>query len=143
MPFDAIGFPAEVKAQPVVTSPETTRFLPALWRAFRRRIHDVYGRSEVNVTVAMIEDARALIAEESQWIQGHYLRNGRRCAMGALQEAGRHYRRSVRRDASAELLKMAWIRGHHSVESMNDNATHGEVLKAFDAAVAGVRARRG
>ena len=64
-----------------------------------------------------------------------------------MRNAGRRrpgspFRGAARREASAELLKVAQARGHHCVESMNDNISHREVLGAFDAAVAGIIARR-
>ena len=63
----------------------------------------------------------------------------RRCAMGALQDAGRHYRRRVRLDAAAVLTNVARSQGFSSVEQMNDTVTHADVLAAFDLAI--MRAR--
>ncbi|CAH2601074.1 conserved protein of unknown function [Rhodovastum atsumiense] len=139
MPFDAVGFSSEAKVQ---NPPAPSSRLRALWQAFQRGVRRASDRGDLVASIAMLEEARTLIEDEDRWIQGRYLKNGRRCAMGALQEAGRHYRRGVRRDAVTELLKVARIRGHHSIESMNDNISHREVVVAFDTAIAGIVARR-
>lgn len=136
MPFDAMGLPPDAAA------PETPHPLRAFVRALQRRVGRASGLRNQRESVAVLEAARALIETEDRWMQGFYFKFGRRCAMGALQEAGRHFRGPARRDASAELLKIAQARGHHCIESMNDHITHREVLGAFDAAVAGIIARR-
>ncbi len=138
MPFDTVGFPID----------QTTRLpgvpnwsLRGVWRSLRQRLRDVSGRHHPGATVTLLSEARALIADESRWMQGAYVRDGRRCAMGALQAVGRSAGRGVRRDAAGALLQVAGLHGHHSVESMNDSVSHAEVLAMFDAAI--VRAELG
>ena len=90
-------------------------------------------------TLIVLREARALISDEAQWVQGVYERDGRHCAIGAVQAAGRGHWRGVRREAASELLHVARLHGHHSVESMNDSLTHPEVLAMFDTAIARVQ----
>ena len=130
MPFDAVGFPIDQVARGANWS------WGKVWRGLRARLRDAVGRSEPEATVAMLRQARALIGEPGRWMQGAYERGGRRCAMGALHAAGRNARRVARRDAADALLAVAGLHGHHSVESMNDSATHAEVLAMFDTAIA-------
>lgn len=134
MPFDAVGFPTDhaAKGQP---APVTLR---GAWRSFRDRLRDASGRHQPGVTATVLREARSLISDKSSWVQGAYERAGRRCAMGALQAVGRNYWRAARRDAAAELLHVARMHGHHSVESMNNSLTHPEVLTMFDTAIARV-----
>lgn len=132
MPFDAVGFPTSAAATPPEASPW---FLRRLWRGFRVRLREVSEHHQHGATVALPREARALISDEAQWVQGVYERDGRRCAMGALQEAGRGTWRTVRRDAAGALERIARGSGHHSVESLNDSVSHAEVLAMFDAAI--------
>jgi hypothetical protein len=132
MPFDAVGFPSGHDAK----APDTPKWLPrSLWRSLLGRLRDVSDHHQHGATVAVLRDARAMISDEAQWVQGIYERDGRRCAMGALQAAGRGYWRAVRRDAAGALEQVARLNGHHSVESMNDSVSHTEVLAMFDAAI--------
>jgi hypothetical protein len=130
MPFDAVGFPTDLSSRS-----GRGRFFVGLWHAFRARLRDTSGRSQPALTAGLLREARDLIADEAHWMQGAYERGGRRCAIGAVQAAGRSYGRNVRRDAAGALLSVANLHGHHSVESMNDSLTHAEVLAAFGAAI--------
>ena len=132
MPFDSVGFPVDQTAS-AAGAPWWS--FGGVWRGLRGRMRDASGRSQPVATVTVLREARALIADEAHWVQGAYERDGRRCAMGALQAAGRTYWRGVRRDAASELLVVARLHGHHSVESMNDSLTHPEVLAMFDTAI--------
>jgi hypothetical protein len=138
MPFDAVGFPSGSVAAAPGASPRSLR---GVWRGFRDRLRDASGRSHPVATAALLRAARSLIADEASWMQGAYEWDGRRCAMGALQAAGRTSWRAERRDAAAALLEVARLHGHHSVESLNDSVSHGEMLAMFDAAI--VRAELG
>jgi hypothetical protein len=129
MPFDAVGFPIDQTA----TAPAAPTWS---LRAFLRGLRDVTRRHQPDVTIAVLCEARALISEEAHWAQGVYERDGRRCAMGALQAVGRGYWRGVRRKAAVELLNVVRQQGYHSVEAMNDSLTHREVLAVFDGAIA-------
>ncbi len=132
MPFDAVGFPIDAAAK-VPDAP--TGVVGRLWRGLRARLREVSDDHQRGAVVAVLRDARALISDEAAWVQGVYERDGRRCAMGALQEAGRGTWRVVRRDAAAALEAVARLNGHHAVESMNDSVGHAEVLAMFDAAM--------
>jgi len=136
MPFDAIDFSKEAEARLADSAPASS---DSVWRAFLRRVQDTVGRSQPGATVALLNDARDMLASERLWIQGRYVMGNRRCAMGALQDAGRQYRRRVRLEAAAVLTNVARSHGFSSVEQMNDTVTHGEVLAAFDLAVARAR----
>ena len=132
MPFDAVGFPSEHAAP----APAAPRWFPRnLWRGLLGRLRDVSDHHQHGAAMTVLREARAMISDESQWVQGIYERDGRRCAMGALQAAGRTYRRAVRRDAAGALEQVARLNGHHSVESMNDSVSHTEVLAMFDVAI--------
>ena len=135
MPFDAIGFTSEQTTRTPGAPPWSLR---RVWYGFRDRMRHVSGRSQPEATLMVLREARALIGEESRWVQGVYERDGRHCAMGALQAVGRGHWRGVRREAATELLHVARLHGHHSVESMNDSLTHSEVLAMFDTAIARV-----
>jgi hypothetical protein len=136
MPFDAVDFSKEAEARHAATSPTSLR---SVWRALLQRVHDTVGRTQPGATVALLNDAREMLESERLWIQGRYVMGNRRCAMGALQDAGRQYRRRVRLDAAAVLTNVARSHGFSSVEQMNDTVTHGEVLAAFDLAVTRAR----
>lgn len=132
MPFDAVGFPISKGAK----GPDAPGWsLRKGWRGLLDRLREVSDQHQHGATVAMLREARALISDEMQWVQGVYERDGRRCAMGALQAAGRTYWRAARRDAAGALEQVARLNGHHSVESMNDSVSHAEVLAMFDTAI--------
>jgi len=136
MPFDAIGFPSD-QATPALAAPSWS--LRGMWTSFRDRVRRVSGRTQPGATLIVLREARALISDEAQWVQGVYERDGRHCAIGAVQAVGRGHWRGVRREAASELLHVARLHGHHSVESMNDSLTHAEVLAMFDTAIARVQ----
>ena len=139
MPFDAVGFPIHHAANgpgAPPRSPAPTWSLGIAWRGLLGRLREVSDHPSHGATGSVLREARALISDEALWVQGVYERDGRRCAMGALQAAGRTYWRTARRDAATALEQVARLNGHHSVESMNDSVTHAEVLAMFDAAIA-------
>ena len=131
MPLDSVGFLLDHAAK----HPRSPWSVRNLWRGLRSRLRDVSGRGHPAITALVLREAQALISDELRWVQGAYERDGRRCAMGALQAAGRGYSRAVRRDAAGELLLVARLHGHHSVESMNDSLTHAEVMAMFETAI--------
>lgn len=94
-------------------------------------------------TVQVLRLARTLIEDERHWIQRRYeTLDGRRCAVGALRSAGRLLAlRSLNLDAHNMLLEVAVGRGFTDVEKMNDHSTHGQVVSAFDIAIARAQAR--
>lgn len=94
-------------------------------------------------TVQLLTIARALIADEENWVQGRYETiDGRRCAVGALRVASRLMGvRTPPRDATGMLLSVANGRGFNDIEKMNDRSTHSQVLTAFDEAISRAQAR--
>jgi hypothetical protein len=119
-----------------------SRFCPGL----RPGIDDASAPSlpiDRNEAVArLLLDAKALIADPDHWLQGKYQWfRGRRCAIGALRAAARRLNdRSLTWSAHALLIRVANDRRFTTVEGMNDHSSHGEVLRAFDEAVAMARA---
>jgi hypothetical protein len=93
--------------------------------------------------VQVLSLARTLIEDERHWIQRRYeTLDGRRCAVGALRSAGRLLTaRSLNVDAHNLLLEVAIGRGFTDIEKMNDHSTHGQVVSAFDIAIARAQAR--
>ena len=94
-------------------------------------------------TVQVLKLARTLIEDERHWIQRRYeTLDGRRCAVGALRSAGRLLTaRSLNIDAHNLLLEVAIGRGFTDIEKMNDHSTHGQIVSAFDVAIARAQAR--
>lgn len=86
----------------------------------------------------LLTDARALIGERGHWVQGTYRGfRGQRCAVGALCAAARRIGDvRVLQSAHALLLRVADSRCFYTVESMNDQSTHADVVRAFDEAIA-------
>ncbi|MBE7157087.1 MAG: hypothetical protein INR62_01405 [Rhodospirillales bacterium] len=87
----------------------------------------------------LLRVARTLITEESAWTKGAYsMPDGRRCAIGALRAATdwRPRRQMEKWRAHRCLLDVAQASGYPSVERMNDQVSHADMLAAFDAAIA-------
>ena len=105
------------------------------------RLHALLNpRTKESRVVALLEQARAMIKDERNWVQGHYVMGDRHCAMGALKAAGNHYSRRVRLAANALLTTVARENGFSSVEQMNDTVTHDEVLaRLFEPALTAAR----
>ena len=93
--------------------------------------------------VRVLRLARTLIEDERHWIQRRYeTRDGRRCAVGALRSAGWLLAlRSLNNEAHNLLLEVAVGRGFTDIEKLNDRSTHGQVVSAFDSAIARAAAR--
>ncbi|HET6183947.1 MAG TPA: hypothetical protein VFA03_10185 [Acetobacteraceae bacterium] len=155
MPFDGREFSGTVIAPPAPTAPSdpslwervrsaTKSFLPRLKAlpALRSFSPDPAVPNEV-ATVQLLTIARALIADEENWVQGRYETiDGRRCAVGALRVASRLMGvRTPPREATGMLLSVANGRGFNDIEKMNDRSTHAQVLSAFDEAIARAQAR--
>jgi hypothetical protein len=94
------------------------------------------------VTVQVLSLARTLIEDERHWIQRRYeTLDGRRCAVGALRSATRLLAlRKVNGEAHTLLMEVAEGRGFSDIEKMNDHSTHGQVVSAFDVAIARAQA---
>ena len=94
-------------------------------------------------TVQVLRLARSLIEDERHWIQRRYeTLDGRRCAVGALRCATRLMAlRSLHSDAHSLLLEVAVGRGFTDIEKMNDHSSHGQVVAAFDTAIARAQVR--
>jgi len=66
----------------------------------------------------------------------------RRCAVGALRSAARLLTlHSLNIEAHNLLLEVAVERGFTDIEKMNDHSMHGQVVSAFDIAIARAQAR--
>jgi hypothetical protein len=99
-----------------------------------------YPGNPEDARVRLLTLGRELIAVEGNWVRHCYETiGGRRCAVGALRAAARFTGLRLG-EAQAILLAVAWERGFADVETMNDKATHGQVLSAFDDAIARARA---
>jgi hypothetical protein len=94
-------------------------------------------------TVQVLSLARTLIEDERHWIQRRYeTLDGRRCAVGAVRSATRLLAlRSLNTEAHNLLTEVAAGRGFSDIEKMNDHSTHGQVVSAFDVAIARAQAR--
>jgi hypothetical protein len=135
MPFDSADF--LIKRAPA--QPWHRRLRAAVARALRP------SRWPEPVDLAVLrvlEEARGLIEQREDWVQGRYETfGGERCAVGAVRAAaGLLDYREAGVAAQALLAAIAVQRGYRSVEALNDHSPHGHVLAAFDAAIA--RARR-
>ncbi len=155
MPFDGREFTGATIVPPAPAVPQT----PTLWDRVRVATQSFLPRlralpplrsfspdpavpTEV-ATVQLLTIARALIADEENWVQGRYETiDGRRCAVGALRVASRLMGvRTPPRDATGVLLTVANGRGFNDIEKMNDRSTHAQVLSAFDEAITRANAR--
>ncbi len=145
MPFDTEPSTTSPETVHATTSPcsdasDTARPAPSTRFGWLGRIigraRDTRKANRTARAITLLRNARALIADEKDWIQGVYERDGRRCAIGALMAASRKTDRTTRRLANERLLRVAREVGYHSVESMNDSSSHKEVLAMFDAAIA-------
>jgi hypothetical protein len=155
MPFDGNEF----VATPVQAGTlQTGTLRPGVWTLLRRasqRLRPVArtaplelpgaspGTSPAAATVQVLRLARTLIEDERHWIQRRYeTLDGRRCAVGALRSAGRLLAlRGLNNEAHNLLLEVAGARGFTDIEKMNDHSTHGQVVSAFDMAIARAQAR--
>jgi hypothetical protein len=144
MPFDNAEAP--LSAAPAAGRRRGLR----LWRLLARGVrepapfrHDV--RSHAIMTQRLLEEARQVIAARERWTQGVYESAERAyCAIGALRAAGRRFgdEAAAAQGTAHELLRsVAQQRGFLSVERMNDRSAHGEILAAFDEAIAAARRR--
>jgi hypothetical protein len=150
MPFDG----SELIATPFRTGP----IQPGVWGLLQRAIGRIRpgakglplefpgslpADSPDRSTVQVLRLARTLIEDERHWIQRRYeTLDGRRCAVGALRSAGRLLAlRSLNNEAHNLLLEVAVGRGFTDIEKMNDHSTHGQVVSAFDAAIARAETR--
>jgi len=146
MPFDGMNFELLDEIEIGVARPSRVfgwrHWLKVigLWRA-PEPLEPLDQPGEV---VRLLAEARELIAEDDRWAQGAFWRYpNRRCAMGALRFVARKRNDlDVAASAYSALVKVARSRGYLSVERMNDNSSHGEVLTAFDEAIQTVRDRR-
>ncbi len=156
MPFDGREFTGATIIPPAPASPQS----PTVWERVRVATKSFFPRltalpplrsfspdpalpTEV-ATVQLLSIARALIADEENWVQGRYETiDGRRCAVGALRVASRLMGvRTPPRDATGMLLTVANGRGFNDIEKMNDRSTHAQVLTAFDEAITRAQARQ-
>ena len=142
MPFDGTqfhAFPVSVR-KPWYHRLRALVGVPSEETPFLRVIAPVETESGV---IQLLETARRMIEDPAQWVQGSYNSWGRRhCAVGAMRAAAREINASSQRlRAHAFLLDVARKRGFTNVERMNDRSTHGEVLAAFDEAIAAGRRR--
>ncbi len=158
MPFDGREFSTSTTFVP--PAPEFPQSSQTLWERVRVATQSFLPRlralpplrsfspepvlpNEV-ATVQLLTIARALIADEENWVQGRYETiDGRRCAVGALRVASRLMGvRTPPREATGMLLTVANGRGFNDIEKMNDRSTHAQVLSAFDEAISRAQTRQ-
>ena len=142
MPFDGNEFFAKVG------SPGPVGGKPSIWILLQERIKAWLAPAPARLdpspdllTVQLLATARSLIADELNWVQHDYeTRDGRFCAVGALRYAARFLGPpGTMNPASRLLLSVARERGFSKIEKMNDRSSHGQVLAAFDEAIARVK----
>ncbi len=87
--------------------------------------------------VALLTQARALVADETHWVQGRYATTDHRyCAIGAVRAAARGtFGWYTSRETQRLLHREAGCAGYPTMESLNDHSTHRQVLATFDAAI--------
>src|SRR6185312_15877511 len=136
MPFDGTNF---LSGQSVPGPGAWLRVLPSrLLRAVLFRM----APDPLNIaTLRVLEEARDLIAEREDWVQGSYeTYQGARCAVGALRLAADFLDYAPAGEAAHALLaRIARERGYGSIEALNDHSRHEVVLALFDAAIAALR----
>jgi hypothetical protein len=140
MPFDGGGF---IRATPDPTPPRPS-WLARLISALRGRARQPSPPPVLDDAVLrVLEEARGLIERREDWTQGtlETLR-GERCAVGAVRIAADFLDyEAPGRLALSLLARVAASRGFTSIEAMNDRSRHGQVLAAFDEAIAAARFR--
>lgn len=153
MPLDGVQFPLTVAEKQRRTWGRNRRLsqgMRRIWNilVYRRAPLQLWAPGDVVVpsellVVQILCAARATIELEETWIRGRYRTTGgrRHCAVGALRSAARLIRDPEAYAAARELLRTeASARGFNSIELMNDRSYHGQVLSAFDNAIAQARA---
>jgi hypothetical protein len=139
MPFDSAGF--RIAAPPKA---ERRRGVSAfLARAWRIAFFAAPPEPPEIAVLRVLEEARGLIEEPQDWVQGRYqTMRGERCAIGALRASAALLALPEAGDAAHRLLaEAATAQGFRAVEAMNDHSRHGAVLEAFDRAIAAARQR--
>jgi hypothetical protein len=140
MPFDS----AEFYASPVRARQPRYHRLRALLRLPSQDapLLRVAAPAEPEIgVVQLLETAKRMIENPGHWVKGSYATSrGRHCAVGALRAAASGLSASsTLPHAHAFLLEVAGRRGFETVERMNDRSMHGEVMAAFDEAIAAAR----
>jgi len=150
MPFDGSEFVAtqdqQAPARPglwALLRQAGRRFRPSLRQFPRDFPGSMPAESPAAATMHVLRLARTLIEDERHWIQRRYeTLDGRRCAVGALRSAARLLTlHSLNIEAHNLLLEVAVERGFTDIEKMNDHSMHGQVVSAFDIAIARAQAR--
>ena len=149
MPFDGAEFLQKAPPSGAPSTPDPSKLVwyRRLATALRRQVYPELrqpGAEETgDAVVRLLEDARDLIASPEHWVRGTYeTATGRRCAVGALSRAAHPVRQpATLRRAHMELLRVALKRGFRTVEMMNDESQHKNVLSAFDEAIVAARRR--
>jgi hypothetical protein len=143
MPFDGVDF----RTGCVVDTGIFPKWRWDAWRFWlksrRARKAEIEPVARSGAVVQLLENAKMLIGDQHQWVQGTYSRlPDKRCAIGALRSAARQFDDiSLAWSAHALLIQVASSRHFSSVENMNDHSSHKEVLHAFDEAIAFARTR--
>jgi hypothetical protein len=139
MPFDSAEFFRDPPAGPPVQALGWAARLRQAFRAPRP------ARAPLDpAVVRVLEEARGLIEQRQDWVQGRYETvGGERCAVGAVRIAAELFDYAEAGSRAERLLaRVAAHRGFTSVEAMNDRSPHGHVLTAFDEAIAAARFER-
>jgi hypothetical protein len=83
-------------------------------------------------TRSILEQARALIADEQRWSEHGWGQKGRRCAVHAVWDVCGRKTEAPYYHAVVALREQI---GNASLSIFNDQHSHGEVLAVFDAAI--------
>jgi hypothetical protein len=139
MPFDSAEFFRDPPAAPPIRVVGWAARLRRAFQAFRAPCPAVAPLDPAVVRV--LEEARGLIEQRRDWVQGRYETvGGERCAIGAVRIATELFDYAEAGARAERLLaRVASRRGFTSVEAMNDRSPHGHVLSAFDEAIATAR----
>jgi hypothetical protein len=103
----------------------------------------ISGEQPVNTpdVLQALKDARALIADETNWCQGKVFDGHKCCAYGALKKVTEGGRRNTLRWLAQIQLEALLTHGYTALSYFNDTHTHAEVLNLFDRAIARLEAR--
>jgi len=139
MPFDSVELVSRESADSAASKP---RWWARLAARFRAAVALRAAPEPLDLAVLrVLEEARGLIAEREDWVQGSYeTLRGERCAVGAIRLAASFLDYERAGAAAQDILTfIALQRGYRDIEAMNDHSRHEAVLAAFDLAIATAR----
>ncbi len=141
MPFDSAEFLGDRIASVAPRPSWHARLTKAFRRAMPMRLLRVTAEPLDTALLRVLEEARGLIEEREDWVQGRYeTARGERCAVGALRLAASFLDYPAAGVVAHELLtRIAHERGFRDIETMNDHSRHEDVVAAFDVAIGDAR----